>query len=137
MYEHYLLDDGAKAIDGSTAPKHYADKRTFIQTNFRESRDPFTRLPQDVMEALLDQASYDSATPSVKQIVAELLEAARAVEGTTTSGNAVDGKPAPSGIPQRAADDNESWLYNDYVYAKSYHEDFLDNDDFKNSTVHD
>ena len=136
MYEHYLLDDGAKTINESIAPKHIKTPRNYLETNFRVSRDPFTRLPKNLMEALLDQDKYDDpnvATPLIKRIVGKMLDVARHIEGTDPSKKAVDGKPLPSGYPLRPAEDEKSWIYNDYVYAKNYHSQFLDNSDFQNS----
>lgn len=114
LYEHYLLDDGAKTIDKSTAPKHIDTPQTFVETNFRASRDPYTRLPKAIIEALFHDADYsklksasDDDSKNAVAFINKMLEVARAIEGTT-SAKAVDGKDMPSGKATRAANESES-----------------------------
>lgn len=135
LYEHYLLDDGLKKLSYSTSPKHKPYWRTFIETNFRESRDPFTRMPRSIMEALLDQDSYDLAPQSVKNEVKKLLDVARTIEEVDPNRKAVDGKPMPTGYVLLPAPEDKSWIYNDFVYARHFHENYLDNNDFQSSSV--
>ncbi len=145
LYEQYLLDDGAKAVDKSTAPQHTDSPETFIQTNFRESRDPYTRLPKKVTEALLDQTAYDAlkagTSDEEKNAVAfinGMLDVARAIEGSLVGKvKAVDGKDLPSGKASREATDDESWIYNDFVFARSWHTQFMDNGQFQGTSFAD
>lgn len=130
LYEHYLLDDGAKTIDSSLAPKHFDNNHSFVQTNFRQSRDPYTRMTKDIIEGLLDEAKYnelkgkgDGTTSLTTQddkdkgqnffenevnFIDQMLETARKIEGPSNKGKAGDGQPLPSGKPTREAKDDES-----------------------------
>lgn len=127
LYEHYLLDDGVKTIDSSLAPKHFDNNHSFVQTNFRQSRDPYTRMTRDIIEGLLDEAKYNdlkakSTSTSLTgddiekgnvffenevKFIDQMLKVARDIEGTTT-GKAGDGQALPSGKPTKEADDSNS-----------------------------
>lgn len=114
LYEHYLLDDGAKSISEATAPKHTNTPQTFIETNFRASRDPYTRLPKVIIEAILDDSAYsklkgqtDDKAKKAIAFIGKMFEVARAIEGVGTT-VAVDGGKLPSGKATRQASDEES-----------------------------
>lgn len=114
LYEHYLLDDGAKTVSDETAPRHTNTPQTFIETNFRASRDPYTRLPKVIIDALLDDAPYkklktatDDDSKNAIAFIDEMFRVARAIEGEGTT-QAVDGGKLPSGKATREATDEES-----------------------------
>lgn len=137
LYEHYLLDDDAKVIDSSIAPKHVDE--AVVQTNFRSSRDPYTRIPKAVF------FGWDLTDAEVDAIIAG-----------TTKDVTINIKKKPETVTVTAADakviknlrdkrhefytntdektkGTSDWLYNDYYFVDNFHRMFLDNADFQNS----
>ena len=160
LYEHYLLDDDRKVIESSWAPKHKAE--TAIQTNFRASRDPYTRIPKGVFYG------WDLTNIQIKEIIND--------EKPTNNGNVIisstpipkdksgmwwDGEHLKSKISGETSLEavtinkkdakiikslrrvkmeydhnmrsNSEWVYNDWFFVDFFHRNFLDNNQFQNS----
>lgn len=160
LYEHYLLDDDRKVIESSWAPKHKAE--TAIQTNFRASRDPYTRIPKGVFygwdltnEQI--QAIIDGETPTTDgDIAIGSIPIPDDKSGMWLDGNNLKSKIAGEKASEATIinkkdaqiikslrrikmeydhnmSSNSEWVYNDWFFVDFFHRNFLDNDQFQNS----
>ena len=128
LYEHYLLDDDEKVIDSNTAPRHYWE--TAVETNFRWSRDPFTRLSKGVI--------YGIDLIDVKDGVWKKGPNFDTANSVTINGDTVQITSSDKKILERFINENTignkgSWIYNSRYFAYLYHSMFLDNPEFMNS----
>lgn len=132
LYEHYLLDDDAKVIDSSITPKHVDE--AVVQTNFRSSRDPYTRIPKAVF------FGWDLSDAEVAAIIAGT------DKDVTINGDKVTVTKADAQVIKNLRDKRNEfvttistnkgesdWLYNDYYFVDNFHRMFLDNTDFQKS----
>ena len=137
LYEHYLLDDDRKIIDNSKAPKHKI--QAAVQTNFRSSRDPYTRINKGVF------FGWDLEGDELKR-----LSTASSNKKMTILGQQADVTPNDAKViiamrakraelvaaaANGATSANSDWFYNDWYFVDSYHRMFLDNEDFQGKKV--
>ena len=138
LYEHYLLDDDRKIVKKSQSPVHA--EGAAVQTNFRSSRDPYTRinkgvffgwdLTDDEIKSIIDNTTPKSVTikglkavdvtVSVTVADANVIKAMRAKRKELQTQSSDDAKKGES-----------DWFYNDWYFVDSYHRMFLDNNDFQ------
>lgn len=128
LYEHYLLDDDEKVIDSNTAPRHYWE--TAVETNFRWSRDPFTRLSKGVIYGL-DLINIKDGVWSKKPNFDT--DTSVTVSGETVKVTPADKRVLESFIRENVSGTKGSWVYNSKYFAELYHRMFLDNREFSTS----
>ena len=130
LCEQFLLDDGFKAITGPSAPRKDID-RTII-TNFRWSRDPYTKVPKEVIYAmeLIDidknngEWTWKSAVPKVGDTFT--------FHGQQITLNQKHIKILQSFINLNKNTAEGKWIYNYRQYAMLFHEQFLGNPQYTN-----
>ena len=130
LCEQFLLDDGFKAITGPSAPRKDID-RTII-TNFRWSRDPYTKVPKEVIYAIelinIDKEdgswSWKSSPPVAGQ------EFTFHNEKITLNQKHIKIIESFINLDKNTAEGE--WLYNYRQYAMLFHEHFLDNPQYTN-----
>ena len=124
LYEHYLLDDDKKIIDSAQTPSY----DVALQTNFRWSQDPYTRLSKITINDAFDKKDTDDdMAKKIQQIFGMRDSNSVAIESqwtTTGSGNSIKtiGTPKPS-----SEWDTKNALFNDAWFAYSWHMGFMDN----------
>lgn len=142
LYEHYLLDDDSKVIDSAIAPKH--DEAMTIQTNFRWSRDPYTRLSKGVIFGLeyVDMEYVNGKLIwSWKKDASgkDIIPAAKTPIASKDGSDSVVLEQSDIDIIQAFINDNVdsegkgSWIYNSKFFSWIFHTMYLDNDDFSKS----
>jgi len=158
LYEHYLLDDDQKIIESSWAPGH--NNETTIQTNFRASRDPYTRIPKGVFYGW-DLSDEQAEKLSKGQSLAVGGEISSTAPAKNETGMWLDGGKLKSKIMGEEVTDaieitqadakiivslrkvkkdfdekgtgNGEWVYNDWFFVDFFHRNFLDNEQFQTS----
>lgn len=156
FYEHYLLDDDKKIIEKSWAPKH--TEEATIQTNFRASRDPYTRLPKgvflgwDLSKEEVDATLKANASVEQNSYLYEVVLTPTNAGGYTLSDPVKINPTSESATkPNYRISKYElqvisslksqtlnsrgegSWTYNDRFFVEQYHKMFLDNSEYQNS----
>lgn len=114
MYEHYLLDDNKKIIDESQSPSYGIS----IETNFRMSQDPYTRLPKEVIDEGLDNPNTTIPMAQELQKVFGLRDNNGVVQ-TMWNGNVP--------IMDQSKWDTSNPFYDDAYFAYIWHTQYLDN----------
>lgn len=138
LYEHYLLDDDAKVIDSAIAPKH--DEDSTIQTNFRWSRDPFTRLSKGVIFCLdkVDMEIVDGKLIWKWQNNQKPTPWMQTINGDSYPVSQEDINTIEKFMADNVDAKGEgSWIYNSKFFAWIFHSMYLDNDDFETSPFKD
>ncbi len=124
LYEHYLLDDDKKILDKEQSPSY----GVAIETNFRMSEDPFTRLPKEVIDQFMDNP--DTTLPLAQEL--------QKAFGLRDSSNAKVASMWNGNIPLiKGKEDHwkiKSPLFNDAYFAYIWHTQFLDNKQFQASS---
>ena len=161
LYEHYLLDDDQKVIESAWAPKHTSEST--IQTNFRASRDPYTRIPKGVFfgwdiapktiskmvkgdtltNADLIEVSTDGISDTNKKLKDVVINSNGKNLDVTLNGEVVSVNQKIAKIIKALRDirrdfinknsKKSEWFYNDWFFVDFYHRNYLDNKQFQKS----
>ena len=137
LYEHYLLDDDRKIIDNSKAPKHKVE--AVVQTNFRSSRDPYTRINKGVFFGW-DLTDVELTTLSIASSNKQMSILGQTADVTPNDAKVIIAMRAKraelvAAAAKGATSANSDWFYNDWYFVDSYHRMFLDNEDFQGKKV--
>lgn len=128
LYEHYLLDDDKKIINSSVSPKHKIE--TAIETNFRVSRDPYTRLSKWIIAGIND-LNNNNNNLTISDIDGTIIN-------HQYSQNEINIIKSLEELLKNPTDANlNSQLYNDAFFAQFWHNNYWDNKQFKNSVFKD
>lgn len=136
LYEHYLLDDDKKIIDNEESPSYDAS----IQTNFRWSADPYTRISEENIKNI-EKNETETIHPINGRIpIRKLYLEFQRILGLKTKVINSNGTWTYNIIPDMWRGENNEdfvvdknrWLgnealFNDAYFALKWHINFLDN----------